>query len=379
MIELRRAAKRGVLVALAALALTSAALAQPATKPPEWPQAHSDLKADPAIHFGVLPNGMRYAIMRNATPPGQVSMRLRFNVGSMMERDEQQGLAHFLEHMAFNGSTNVPTRGDMVKDLERLGLAFGADTNAGTGFDATTYKFDLPKSDDQTVDTSLMLLREIAGNLTLSQTAMDQERGVILSEERLRDTPGYRIVKARYGFVMAGQRPPERFPIGLVPVIQGAKVDLLADIYHHYYRPERATLVIVGDIDPAAIEAKVKARFGEWHGQGPAGADPDLGKVATRGADFKIAVEPGSPTTFEVAWVTPPDLTADDLAKRKREIVERLALAVLNRRLYTLARQEDPPFITAGAFRGNQLRAQRVSGVLVISQPDHWKEALATA
>ena len=182
---------------------------------------------------------MRYAIMHNATPPGQVSMRLRFDVGSLMERDDQQGLAHFLEHMAFNGSTNVPTRGEMVKDLERLGLAFGADTNAQTGFDSTVYKFDLPKSDDQTVDTSLMLLREIAGNLTLDQGAMDQERGVILSEERLRDTPGYRITKQRFGFMMAGQRPPERFPIGLVPVIQNAKVDLIADIYRQLL-PARA-------------------------------------------------------------------------------------------------------------------------------------------
>jgi zinc protease len=178
MIELKRAA----LVALATLGVATAALAQPPTGNPEWPQAHSDLKADASIRFGVLPSGMRYAIMKNATPPGQVSMRLRFNVGSMMERDDQQGLAHFLEHMAFNGSTNVPGRDAMVKDLERLGLAFGADTNAGTNFDATTYKFDLPKSDDQSVDTSLMLLREIAGNLTLDQAAMDQERGVILSE-----------------------------------------------------------------------------------------------------------------------------------------------------------------------------------------------------
>src|SRR5580698_10974497 len=196
--------KRAALAALAAFGLASGAFAQ-TSRLPEWPQAHSDLKADPSIRFGVLSNGMRYAIMKNATPPGQVSMRLRFDVGSLMERDEQQGLAHFLEHMAFNGSANVPTRGDMVKDLERLGLAFGADTNAGTAFDATTYKLDLPKSDDQTVDTSLMLLREIASNLSLNQTAMDQERGVILSEERLRDTPSYRITKARMGFMMVGQ------------------------------------------------------------------------------------------------------------------------------------------------------------------------------
>jgi zinc protease len=224
-----------------------------------------------------------------------------------------------------------------------------------------------------------MLLREIAGNLTLSQTAMDEERGVILSEERLRDTPGYRATKARLGFMMQGQRPPVRFPIGQVSVIQNAKADLLADIYHRYYRPERATLVIVGDIDPDAIEAKIKARFGGWQGQGPAGSDPDLGKVAERGPDFSVDVEPGSSTNLELAWVAPPDLSADTVAKEKREIVERLALAVLNRRLGTLTRDEKPPFISAGAFRGNQVRAEQVTGMLVITQPDQWKAGLATA
>jgi zinc protease len=378
-------APRLVLAALAFFAMAgSAAALDPAAapavlKPGEWPQAHSDLKADPAIRFGALPNGMRYAIMKNATPPGQVSMRLRFDVGSLMERDDQQGLAHFLEHMAFNGSTNVPTRGEMVKDLERLGLAFGADTNAGTGFDSTVYKFDLPKSDDQTVDTSLMLLREIAGNLTLSQAAMDQERGVILSEERLRDTPNYRITKARIGFTMQGQRPPSRFPIGLVPVIQGAGRDLLADIYQKYYRPERATLVVVGDIDPDALEAKIKARFGDWQAKGPAGADPDLGAVRPRGADVRVAVEPGSPTTLELAWVGPPDLSIGTQTKTRTELIQRLGLAVLNRRLATLTRSQNPPFITAGAFRGDQIRAEKLTGILVYAQPDHWKESLAAA
>jgi zinc protease len=389
--------ERVALAALAAFVLTTSAAAltprddsrstssgdvsgaAPASKPGEWPQAHSDLKADPGIRFGALPNGMRYAIMRNSTPPGQVSMRLRFDVGSLMERDDQQGLAHFLEHMAFNGSTNVPTRGEMVKDLERLGLAFGADTNAQTGFDATVYKFDLPKSDNQTVDTSLMLLREIAGNLLLDQAAMDQERGVILSEERLRDTPAYRVNKERSSFMMEGQRPPERFPIGLVPVIQNAKADLIADIYHRYYRPERATLVVVGDIDPDAMEAKIQARFADWKGQGPAGDDPDLGKVAPRGPDFHLAVEPGSATTVELAWVTPPDLSPDSVAKHRREIIEQMGLAVLNRRLATLSRDQTPPFISAGAFRGNQYRAERVTGLVLLAQDNHWQEGLAAA
>jgi zinc protease len=357
----------------------SQAAPAPKLKSGEWPQSRSDLKADPNIRFGVLPNGMRYAIMRNATPPGEASLRLRFAAGSMMETDAQQGLAHFLEHMAFNGSRNVPDRGEMVKILQRHGLAFGADTNAQTGFNATTYKLDLPTTDDDTVDTSLMLLREAAGNLDLRQEDIDKERGVILSEERLRDTPAYRITKSRLDFLMAGQRPPRRFPIGLVPVIQNAQRAQIADFYAKYYRPERATLIAVGDFDPVAMEAKIKVRFSDWTGQGAPGADPDLGKVAKRGDQYRIAVEEGAATSFELAWVTAPDLSPDTVAKRRRQWIERLGLAVLNRRLATLARADDPPFIAAGAFRGNQLQAARITGVLVTAQPDHWQNALGAA
>src|SRR6185436_17089121 len=116
----------------------------------EWPQAHSDLAPDPAVRYGALPNGMRYAILRNATPKGQASLRLRFDAGSLMETDAQAGLAHFLEHMAFNGSEHVP-EDEMVKILERRGLSFGADTNASTDFETTVYKLDLPNTDDGTV------------------------------------------------------------------------------------------------------------------------------------------------------------------------------------------------------------------------------------
>ncbi|MFI4934053.1 MAG: M16 family metallopeptidase [Caulobacterales bacterium] len=391
---------RATLAALAALTLATSAAAlghpkldhppvlghgaaqaapAPKLKPGEWAQSQSDLRADPNVRFGALANGMRYAILKNATPPGQASLRLRFDAGSMMERDDQQGLAHFLEHMAFGGSKAVPDRGEMIKILQRLGLAFGADTNAGTSFDATTYKLDLPKSDDETIDTAMMLLREAAGNLTLKQEAMDQERGVILSEERLRDTPAYRITKSRYEFLMAGQLPPKRFPIGLVPVIQTAKRDLIADFYNAYYRPGRAVLIAVGDFDPDVMEAKIKARFSDWRNDAPAGADPDIGPVGKRGAQFRIAVEDGAPTNLELAWVTPPDLSADTIAKRRREWIDRLGLQVLNRRMATLARDQNPPFISAGAFRGAQLRTDEITGVIVNTQPDKWAEGLAAA
>ena len=166
-------------------------------KPGEWAQAHSDVAPDPSIRFGALPNGMRYAIRKQSVPPGQAAIRMRIDAGSLMETDGQQGLAHFLEHMAFNGSKAVP-EGEMIKILERLGLAFGADTNASTNFDETVYKLDLPRTNDETVDAALMLMRETAGNLTLDQGAIDRERGVVLSEERaiLRPTASTRSASA---------------------------------------------------------------------------------------------------------------------------------------------------------------------------------------
>lgn len=355
----------------------AAAPAKPvALKPGQWPQAISDVKADPDIRFGALPNGMRYAIRKTTTPPGQAALRLRIGAGSLMEADDQQGLAHFLEHMAFNGSKAVP-EGDMVKILERLGLAFGADTNASTDFDETVYKLDLPRTDDETVDTSLMLLREAAGNLLIDQGAVDRERGVVLSEERARDRPAYQVYKQRQAFLLKGQRPPQRLPIGQVEVLKTAPASRIADFYHAYYRPERATLVAVGDFDVDAMEAKIRARFSDWTGVGPAGVDPDLGAVEPRKTEAKLVVDQGAPPSLQLAWVAPPELAQDTLAERRRDLIEKLGFAVLNRRFSSLGRAADPPFLGAAAFKGDEYKAARVTMITVNVQQDRWRRALA--
>jgi zinc protease len=344
--------------------------------PGVWPQARSDVPADPDIRFGALPNGMRYAIKRQAVPAGQAAVRLRFDAGSLMESDAQQGLAHMLEHMAFNGSKAVP-EGEMVKILERHGLAFGADTNAQTEFDQTVYKLDLPKTDDETVDTSLKLMRETASELTLAQAAVDRERGVVLSEERASDGPSYRVFKERLAFMLPGQRMPARLPIGKIDVVQNAPASQIADFYHHYYRPERATLVVVGDFDPAAMEAKVKARFGDWKAVGPAGAEPDIGKVAPRKTEAKVMVQPGTSLNMQVSWVRPPDLRPDRLAKRRADMIEQLGFAVLNRRLSALTRSPNPPFLGAAAFKADQGHSADITTIAMAGQTDRWREGLA--
>jgi zinc protease len=389
---------RSALVAVAALSLSACALpslpkfgqpkaantpaAAPAATPtaaparkPEWPQIKSDVAADPRARFGVLPNGMRYVIMQNATPPGQASFRLRFDAGSRDETEAQQGLAHFLEHMAFNGSKSIP-EGEMVKILERHGLAFGADTNASTDFDETVYKLDLPKTDDDTVDTSLMILRETASELLIAQDAVDRERGIVLSEERTRDSPAYRIYKDRIDFLLKGQRAPERFPIGKVDVLKTAPASQIRAFYEKYYRPDRATLVVVGDFDPDQIEAKIKARFGDWKAATAEPGDTPLGKVAPRGPETLLKVEPGSSTFLQISWTAAPDLSPDSFDKRRRQWLERLGFSVLNRRLGALARGDSPPFLSAGAFRSDQYHSAQVTSIAVAARPGEWQPAL---
>ncbi|MBI1200802.1 MAG: insulinase family protein [Phenylobacterium sp.] len=372
------------LVAALALAIAPpAAAASPAPAaaklaPGAWPQSESDLRADPAIRFGALPNGMRYAIRRQQVPAGQAALRLWIGAGSMMETDSQQGLAHFLEHMAFNGSKEIK-EGEMVKILERLGLAFGADTNASTGFSQTVYKLDLPRTDDETLDTALKVLRETAFDLTIAPDAVDRERGVVLSEERLRDTPGYRAVVERLKFLLKGQRLPQRLPIGQVEVLKTAPASRIADFYHHWYRPERAVLVAVGDFDVDAMEAKIRAGFGGWTDAAPALPDPPQGPVAPRGAQARLFVDPGVNQSLQIAWVGPPDLAPDTRAKRRQDMIETLGLSVLNRRYSAIARASDPPFLSAGAFKGDQDDAAEVATISVNAEPGHWRQAMQAA
>jgi zinc protease len=360
---------------VALLTLPAFATAAAPASPPVWAQAHSDLSPDPAVRFGVLANGMRYAIMHNDTPAGETAIRLRIGSGSLEESDDEQGLAHVLEHMAFRGSKNVPP-GDMIKILERDGLAFGPDTNAETEWTQTVYMLDLPHTSPPVLETGLMLMRETAGNLLLRPDLLETERGVVLSEERLRDTPNYRAEKSQIDLFLHGQLAADRFPIGVPQVVKTAPASRVRAFYDANYRPERATLVVVGDVDPAATEARIKALFGDWKDEGPAAPAPDLGKVEPRGLTVRVARLPGASTQEVVGWVRPYDDAADTEAKEISENIENLGLAVLNRRLARLAHGDHPPFLSAEASFENLFDSAKIAVVEASSPPDEWQGAL---
>jgi zinc protease len=344
-----------------------------------WGVPLTDVTPDSSIKYGTLPNGMKYAIMHNATPKGTASVRLRFEFGSIAETDNERGLAHFIEHMAFNGSTHVP-EGDMVKILERQGLEFGPDTNAVTSFDSTTYMLDLPKADAEHIDTAMFLFREVASELKLDPAAVDRERGVILGEKRARDNFQYHQVVDMLGFQIPRTPYPERLPIGVDSVLKSASADTIRSLYQRYYRPENATLVFVGDADPAIVEGKIRKTFADWKDASAAGAPLPRGKVdLARPAAFDTFVDPAVATTVNYTIARPWEDPADTLAERKRKIAEGVATAMFNRRLQKLVNTPGSPLLGGGMGTDEERDAALMTSVVLAAKDDAWKDALTAA
>jgi zinc protease len=359
---------------MAALALAAAAPAV-AMQPPTWPQERSDIAASKTVLFGTLPNGMRYAIKRGVIPPGRVSVRLRIDAGSLNESETQLGLAHFLEHMAFRGSAHVES-GEALRILERLGLAVGADANAFTDFTQTIYKFDIPSADATKLDTALMLLRETASELSLADTQFEAERPVVLSEERGSAGPNRDRALAELDLLFHGQRAASRLPIGKLDLLRTTGPAPLRQFYRDFYRPERATVVVVGDFDPKDVEARIKAHFADWKNPAPAAPDPDYGRPAAKGPVARMLAQAGLSPQLMIAWVRPYDDTRRDKARLRRVVAERLAMNILGRRLYALASSDNSPFANAGAGTSNRLLSGLVTTVGATIKPDQWQRAL---
>lgn len=373
--------KRHVLLAATALSFTVlpvAAPAQPAATN-AWGVPATDVPADPAVRLGRLPNGMKYAVMRNSTPKGAASVRLHFDFGSLGESEQERGLAHFIEHMALN-ETNHVAEGELIKMLERLGLKFGPDTNAMTGFDSTVYMLDLPQTDQERADTALFLMREVAGEAKFTPEAVDRERGVILGERRSRDSFQLRQVIDQLGFQVPATPYPQRLPIGTEEVLKTASAETIRNLYRRYYRPENATLVFVGDTDPAEIEAKIKAKFSDWRGVGPAGSELPRGKVdLDRVAAIDTFADPAVVTTVNLSLMRAWEDPADTVAERRRKLVELIANSIFQKRLSKLVNAPDSVWLGASASIGELKDAALTSSVTIVAKDGAWKEALTIA
>ena len=339
-----------------------------------------DIPADADVRFGVLPNGMKYAIAHNETPENTAVVRFGFDVGWVDEREEELGLAHVIEHMAFNGSTNVP-EGEMIKLLERLGLAFGADTNASTGFEDTIYKLDLPRVDDELVDTALMLMRETASEITIADEAVDRERGIIQSETRTRNNYHIRRLKDYFNFVAPDTLYAKRFRAdGTVENIDAAPGSVVRDLYRRYYRPDNATLVVVGDVDPEAIEAKIVDKFSSWQSPAAPIAEVDKGLVdIQRGRAAGNFVDPDVPYIVTIDRFAPYKEREETVAELRQQLLINLGTMILNRRLQRIATSENAPIVGGSASASDFFDINRQATMQVQAKEGEWQQALAVA
>ncbi len=225
-----------------------------------FPHEKSDLKPDPNLIFGKLSNGFRYVLMKNQEPKDRVSIQLDIQAGSLQEKDNQQGIAHYIEHMIFNGSEHFAP-GELIKYFQSIGMSFGPDANGHTSFDETVYNILLPDGTEESLKKGLSVMQDYACGALLLESEIEQERGIILAEKQLRDSVEYRTYVASMKFSFEGSLISERLPIGTEEDIKNANQQILKNYYDTWYRPENMILIMAGDFDSAMAESLIKSSY----------------------------------------------------------------------------------------------------------------------
>ena len=334
--------------------------------------------ADPAVHYGQLPNGLHYAIMRRQSAVTGVAIRMQIAAGSLDETDQQRGYAHLIEHMIFRGTRNVPD-GQLAKSLEAMGMTLGRDTAAFTMPETTLFQLDFPNSAVSPARTGLTLLREAVERATIAPEALVAERGVVLSERRVRDDPGQRSETARLAFLLPGQPVPDRWAIGTLDGITNATAAGLRRFYEAHYRPENVTLVVAGNIEYAPVEDEIRTAFADWTGKGPPPARIDQGHVRPRGEAFHVEVAPGAPSLAEANWVADYDRSPDTMARGRRVVAALVAANVLNTRLARLGDDVTAPFVNASVQSSQVFHSALVTTLSTEPKPGKTNAAIAAA
>jgi zinc protease len=316
----------------------------------------SPLPIDPAVRTGRLDNGLTYFIRHNELPKGQAEFYISQRVGSMQEEDNQRGLAHFLEHMAFNGTENFPDK-RLLEYLESVGAKFGNNINAGTGFDFTNYTLmNIPVVRQGVVDSALLVLRDWSCGISLHDKEIDAERGVIHEEWRTRQSAQMRIYNQVLPEVYGDNRYGHRLPIGTMEVIDNFKYQELRDYYKRWYRPDLQAVVVVGDIDVDAIEAKIKSLFGPI--AMPANPVervyfpvPDNNEPIVSFARDKELTNVQTMIMYKHDPL--PGEMRNTMAFYVQNFVSSMVVSMANDRLNEISRQPNPPFIGAGFNYGD--------------------------
>ncbi|HEY4057882.1 MAG TPA: insulinase family protein [Kofleriaceae bacterium] len=307
------------------------------------PNGAPELPLWPEVKKGVLPNGLTYYILKRAKPEKRALLWLAVNAGSTLEDDDQQGLAHFIEHMEFNGTKRFP-KAAIVNYIETIGMAFGADLNAETNFDNTTYKLTVPTDKPEYVGKGLDILRDWAGDASFEPDELEKERGVVIEEWRGNRNVQMRLFQKHMKVLFEGTKYATRLPIGLPEILKSAKRERLTSFYKDFYRPDLMAVIAVGDVDPAQLEKEIQAKFGDLKNPSPEKPRAMAGVPKASGVRVSIETDKEVPVSIvEIDNVFPhrPEATEADY---HRSVVEQLYAMIVNERLATLAKDSAAPF-----------------------------------
>ncbi len=307
------------------------------------------LPVDPKIRIGKLSNGLTYYIRQNKKPEQKVELRLVVNAGSVLEDEDQQGLAHLSEHMAFNGTSHFK-KNDIISFLQSIGVSFGNDLNAYTGFDETVYILPIPTDKPTNLEKGFQILEDWAHNVTDKEEDIDAERPVVLEESRMGKGAEDRMFRKIYPMLFEGSKYAERLPIGIDSIVKNAKYESLRRFYKEWYRPDLMAVIVVGDIDPAKAEELIKEHFSGI-------PNPSNERVRQRIPVPAYAKSSGMIVTdkeatnyvIQLNYSAMPKPTDVTLEGYKKDIVKNIFTTLLNQRLRELTQKENPPFVYAGA------------------------------
>jgi len=304
------------------------------------------IPSDPTVRMGKLANGLRYYIKKNSTPENRAELRLAVNAGAMQEDDDQLGLAHFVEHMAFNGTKNFE-KSELVDYLESVGTKFGPDLNAYTSFDETVYMLQVRTDEEDNLQKGLLVLEDWAGTITFDHEEIDKERGVVISEWRSRLSPDQRMQQVHFPVMYHNSRYAKRLPIGKPEIIKNADYEVFKRFYRDWYRPDLMAVAIVGDIDVDEMEQQIQTRFGNL-------TNPENPRPRTKSEVpdhdetlISIVSDPESSFTTARLMYKHDFEPVEDLQDFYQQLVHYLYNSMLNARLDELAQSPEPPFTFA--------------------------------
>lgn len=335
------------------------------------------LPTDPQVRIGKLDNGLVYYIRHNTKPENRVMMQLAVNAGSICETEDQVGLAHFCEHMMFNGTKNFP-KNELVSFLQSTGVRFGGDINAYTTFDETVYMLEIPTDKEGLLDKGYQVLEDWAHQASLDGDAIDDERGVIIEEWRMGLGADDRMRKKTLPVMLNNSLYAERLPIGTVENLKTFKHESIRRFYHDFYRPDLQAVIVVGDIDVDEAEAKIKQLFSPI--QNPAGAPERQYTTVPDNAEPLVAVATDKEATNNtvVVFFKQPNRPMVTVGDFRTYLLRNLASEMLNARLAEITQETDAPFVYAGQGYGTLVRQVYINQLFALAKEGRTNEALET-